>query len=311
MRTPQTSGRGPLGNLEEASSTYLNVLSQEVPEQTFLSHQTAIIKFVNWLQKTSDRKSSSSFNQISGFVEFLLSEEDQRPDTIHGYLYTLTNFLAYITKSSPDALRFQIATSLEEYPSLAVHSVAKEFAPRFSSLNNPSPELHWSSEAMIAYLQDRGSGTRTHAFVELLRDTKSRPGQLIELDRSDVNLENKTLSVGISKNYLVSSVGLLNRRTAKLSDGACTALRTYIEHERKAVNDSKSNPLFTTTHGRISASTLRRSFKLASEAASDYSKFRNKLGSSQYRAQVSETRFQTLTPTDVWHYAISSTLDSE
>ncbi|WP_410765652.1 tyrosine-type recombinase/integrase [Haloferax sp. DFSO60] len=311
MRVPQTSGRGPLEGLEEASSSYLRTLSQEAPGPTFLSHQTALTTFVNWLRKTSGPKSVSSMNQIAEFVNFLLSEKDQTMNTVCGHLYSLTNFLAYFTKSSPDALRFQISISLRENSSLAVHSVGTKFAPQFSDLSSSSPDLHCSAEAIVTYLQDREFGTRTHAFVELLCNTRSRPGQLIQLDRSDVNLENKKLSVGISNNYLVSSVGLLNQRTAELSHSTSTALRTYIEHERKAVTGSESNPLFTTSHGRISASTLRRSFKLASEAASDYSKFQNKLKSGHHPAQVSEITFQTLTPTDVWHYAISSTLDSE
>lgn len=311
MRASQTSGRGPLGDFEEASSSYLRALSQEAPEPTFLSHQTALTKFVNWLRQTSDGKSDLSIGQMAEFSEFLLSEKNHRPDTVCGYLYSLTNFFAYFTQGSPDMLRFQITTSLGEHSSSTVHSVGRKFAPRFSDLNSSGPELHCSAEAIITYLRERKFGSRTHAFVELLRDTKSRPGQLLELDLSDVNLKDKKLSVGIPKNYLVSSVGLLNQRTAELSGGTSTALKAYIEHERKAVTDSKSNPLFTTSNGRISASTLRRSVKLASEAAIDYLKFRNKMESTHHPGQVSETSFQTLTPTDVWHYSISSTLDSE
>ncbi|WP_411968678.1 tyrosine-type recombinase/integrase [Haloferax sp. YSSS75] len=231
--------------------------------------------------------------------------------TVCGHLYCLTNFLAFLTKEDPTILRLQIVASLDEQPSSDIRSVGARFAPSFGSLDGPIRDFRHSAQSLVRYLREREFGTRKHAFVELLCDTKARPGQIRELDRSELNLQEKTVSVGISNSYIVSSVGLLNQRTAELSEGTVDALRTYIEHERKAVPDTKPAPLFTTSHGRVSAAALRQSFKVASEAANDYSHFRKRQDSGLHDEQLSGRRVQIFTPTDVWHSVISSTLDSE
>lgn len=85
-------------------------------------------------------------------------------------------------------------------------------------------------------------------------------------------------------------------------------LETYLQHERKNPRTSDCQPLLTTTHGRASTSTLRRSIKQTSEAAQNYSTIRN---DSQTQDLHSSDEPTTVVPSDVWRVALNEVVDSQ
>ncbi|WP_076611038.1 tyrosine-type recombinase/integrase [Natronorubrum thiooxidans] len=165
-------------------------------------------------------------------------------------------------------------------------------------------------ESLISDLRQRQFGTRTHAYLELLLDTKSRPEQIRQLNLKDLALKRGQVRVGIPDTHVVNTVGLVTERSVALTKKTVDAVETYVEYERDDVIKTEAEPLFTTLNGRASRSTLRRSIKRASqEAVSNSSLTQQPSGASLTEHDVSEIQPQPITPNDVWQYATSKILE--
>ncbi|WP_233357450.1 site-specific integrase [Halococcoides cellulosivorans] len=106
-----------------------------------------------------------------------------------------------------------------------------------------------------------------HALLELLWNTGLRLGGVHSLDVRDFDPANSEVCL---RHRPESGTRLKNgsedehtagdgERNVELSDRVVTAIDSYLDHERPAVTDDYGrDPLFATTHGRATRSTLRR-----------------------------------------------------
>jgi hypothetical protein len=208
------------------------------------------------------------------------------------------NFLAFHHQSNPDELRARFVSEIQSlsYPDSKKEPLTDEFS--FSI----DPRIARSVDALRVYLRQRQYGTRTHAFVEFIHATTGRPTQIRLLDHPDLHLDERTASIALPETYIIATKGLHNERTAVLPPYLTNILETYLEHERKTPSQSDCQPLFTTTHGRASVGTLRRSVKLASERALDYYAATHEPNPDDPSSANSVT---TVVPSDIWREALN------
>lgn len=258
-RKPATSE-----SLEKTTETYLNALSTNAPDTTFYGHQTILNIFIPWCRTEALEKADLQKSHIARFANYLFSEVGHSTATISGHLSSLSNFLAYLYQSDPDLLKHRIATALHEYPARRYTEVRSELTTDCESTTSDGVD------ALLSYLRTRQFGTRTHVFAELIWDTKSRSKPIRQIDISALDLDEGVVLVGIPETHVVSDVGLVTHRTADLSSSTVKAIETYLNYERNEVAQNDCRPLFTTSNGRASSSTLRRSVRRASDSASSY-----------------------------------------
>ncbi|WP_276299374.1 tyrosine-type recombinase/integrase [Halorussus lipolyticus] len=280
---------------EEATETYLDALSTNAPDSTFYGHQTALNIFVPWCRDEGLKKAELRTTHVGHFADYLFAEAGHSTATISGHLSSLSNFLAFLYQSDPALVKHRIATALHEYPS-------KRFTEVWSELTtNCESTILDGVDSLLSYLRTRQFGTRTHVFAELVWDTKSRPKQIRQIDISALDLDGGIVLVGIPETHVVSDVGLVTHRTADLSSSTVEAIETYLNYERNEVTQNDCRPLFTTSNGRASPSTLRRSVKRANDSASNYASSQNEV------QEVLQTH--SIAPADIRDYAISTITD--
>lgn len=301
--TPSKIRAAKLGSFEEASENYLNALSTNAPDSTFFAHQSILRLFVPWCQDESLKKKGLQKDHIAQFADYLYSEIGHSIATVTGHLSSLSNFLAYLHQSNPDLEKQQIAIALHEYSSSELTEVKRRL------ITDCETTTAKGVKALLSYLRKREYGTRTHVYVELIQETRSRPKQIRQIDISDLALGESRVSVNIPETHVVSDVGLVTHRIADLSDSTVDAIETYLNYERKEVAENDNKPFFTTSSGRASPSTLRRSVKRASKSASSYVPSRRDLGESSGNKVPDAQQAPPVVPTDIWKSAISTISD--
>ena len=307
FRTPCEEWTASSSSYSEAAESYLGILARNTTEATYLSHQTALSKFISWYQNTRHDRSESIRELGVRFADHLVSKDKLSIDTVCGYFHSISNFLAYIHQANPGLLKRDIAIALKDNSSPKLDAIGSRL---FGPLETNFATIA-SVHALLAYLQHRRYGTREHAFVELLVDTRARPLQVQHLDLAQVDFDGRTATVGIDKSHLVSRIGLLTKYTVSLSQRTTDVLSVYLEHERKSIPDTNAEPVFTTRHGRVSDSTLHRSIRRASESALRYASYQREGGECEEGGESTEAAIQTVTLRDVWQYAVSSVSDNQ
>lgn len=281
-----------VSHLSLSIERYHSLLLEEVPDSTFYSHQSSLSKFRDWLFATGecDMRLTDCFIRFS---QYLLKNERLSVPTVHGHLCTLVNLLAFHTNESPDILKCHVVCSLVNHPDASLQYLGERIVSDVGS--NADPVLSSKISSLVTNLRQSQFGSRTHLYIELLLDTRSRPEQVRQLDLADIDIKKKQTVIGISETYLVSLVGLLTERVSTLSEDTLNALETYLEYEREKTASDGRRPLLTTHNGRASASTLRRSVKQASAAG----------------APQSVDQSQPVVPDDVWQYALSKIISQQ
>jgi len=277
--------------ITDSVDSYLGTLRQEVGEPTFYSHQNTLQKFV------------SLTNLVGGFTEHLLQDADLTPDSVVGHICTILNFGAYHTGECPEALRMSIIPILQNIS--CSQATRRTLVDEFSV--DPNPAVRRSVQELVLYLREREYGTRIHVYVALILAATARPEQVRQLDKSALT-QSGVAHLDISDTYIVARTGLQQTRTTRLPPDVLEVLDTYLQHERKNPRTSDCQPLLTTSHGRASTSTLRRSVKQASEAAHDYAAVRDD-SQTQYLQFPDEPT--TVAPSDVWRVALNEVVDSQ
>lgn len=272
------------GTLQAAKQTYLKAISKKSPESTFYSHQTAVNKFLRWWRTSVDEGVVVDEYHLITFIQTLSSTTKLTTDTLLGNVTSLCNFFSFLHQKDPEILKHRVASCLVEIDQPELETLANRLVNGFLTMSAP---LWHHIETVHSDLHRRNYGTRTHVYAMLIGETKSRPEQLRQLDLADISLENNSIEIGIPDTFVVSKADLTTSRTLQLSADARDALSTYVEHERKSATEDNRRPLFTTAHGRVSTSTMRRSIKRASEAV-------NKPSSQD----ISDGRLQTALETD-------------
>ncbi|MDH5020363.1 hypothetical protein [Halobacterium rubrum] len=293
--------QSPSSLITDSVDTYLGTLRQEVAEPTFYSHQNTLQKFVSW--HCDEGNNIPLANLVGGFTEHLFYEANLTLDSVVGHIYTILNYGAYHTGECPDILRMSLVPILQNVS--CGEATRRTLVDEFSV--NPSPAVRRSVQDLVLYLQEREYGTRTHVYVELILAATARPEQVRQLDKSDLT-QSRAAHLNISDTYIVARTGLQQTRTTQLPPDVVEVLETYLQHEHKNPRTSDCQPLLTTSHGRASTSTLRRSVKQASEAAHGYAAIRD---DSQRQDLDSPDKPPTVVPSDVWRVALNEVVENQ
>ncbi|WP_248299511.1 tyrosine-type recombinase/integrase [Halorhabdus amylolytica] len=282
------SGARAQDDLHETLDNYLDSISSAVPVTTYRSHKSQSSTFYEWYDEQTCSPEVTECDIVVQFAQYLFSESGCSTSTIRGYISTVANALAYHHERDPEILTYEIASALCASPESQLQKLGDQLVDgtKNEDEQNQVPRF-------LANLRQRHFGTRAHAYVELLVDTKGRPEQIRQIDLADLDLERSSVTVGVPDTHLVSVAGLVTERVTRLTATTVDAVETYIEYERPDLDGDSEQPVFSTRQGRVSPATLRRSIKQMSESSSPES--------------AGESR--PVVPHDIWQYAMSTILE--
>ncbi|WP_323173198.1 hypothetical protein [Natrialba sp. PRR66] len=287
-------------SLDSAAESYLSELSSSVPDSTFWSHQTAVIKLGEWVPESSFSEVWLEGHQLCRFIEDLTKNTTQDITTICGYINSLINLQSFIHQEDPTILKARLLSRMRSSDVIGDSEIDKRIhgISTGADIQNISDRI----SSLVTYLRERQFGTRVHVYVELILDTCSQPGCVRDLELEDINSDNNTVVISIPETHLVSKAGLVTQRVTNISPETSEALEEFIAYERKEPTEISDSPLLTTSHGRASESTLRREVKQATESAEEYPGVASPL-----------TRHQTscVVPSEIWQYSILQLLEGQ
>lgn len=126
-------------------------------------------------------------------------------------------------------------------------------------------DIEFDSEdlnAILAHLEKYEYATREHAVWILFAATRRRFSGLRALDCKDVHLEEDTYIEFHHRVDKEAETRLKNKKssenTVNLSESAADVLQDYIDTHRIDIEEGGRSPLLTTTHGRLSDSSIRK-----------------------------------------------------
>jgi len=251
--------------LEAQIETYLKRLARTSSSPTFASHQTTLRKFAAW--KRNQGRSGPEWLRLTSIAAFCIKlQSEYAKDTVKGDIDSLANFLAYVSKDDPTLIKVRIASYLERYGSILREGYQSQLEDTLLP-PQPTEESQEAVGELLRYLRHHQFGTRTHAIVETIFDTKTRPYLISEISLGDFQQEVGSLRVKISEQHILSKSGLLQWRRAPLTQASVEALSTYVEYDRPGSYSEGTGPLFSTCHGSISKTTIRRLLRTATEKA--------------------------------------------
>lgn len=287
-------------------SAYLNQIHGDSTLCTYQSHQSTTFEFQSWLINQQHSPPQLTAEVIADYATHQL-ECGYEPKTITGQAYTLANLLAIIHKTDPRHEKARIATQLPD-DSKGTTEVKTQLAGTLIADRSPNGVSKKDVEALLNYLRRSEYGTRTHVHAELLYCTGSSPASIQELNRDDICIENRTVSLNLPETHLPVSTGIHTTRSAGIPANVTEAISTYLEYEQKIPSDQQEDPLFTTPHGRASSSTLRRSLKRAS---SNFSPSRGKSNQRTRTLGPSCDQNTVSLPSDIQWAGISKIIDEQ
>jgi site-specific recombinase XerD len=293
--------------LGRKADTYLDEISQVVPSPTYRSHKYKINDFTEWVQ-TGVLNVETIVASVAKFLTHLLKTTDYSLNTIQGYVYSLSNFAAYLHQDNPILIAARCLSRIQKQLNYTPISKIERLFGSFISNEAPSGISKKTIEGVIRYNRQSQFATRTHAYIETILETKARPRQVHQLDCPAFDDEQGVIELGISERYLVGKFNLVPMREVELSKKGREVLQNYMEHNRKGVSDS-SDALFTTAQGRANPSTLRRSVKRASKKSST-STHRQTISTSLSTEESTVDKGSNIVlPKDIWWYSITTMIE--
>jgi len=232
---------------EAAVDLYLDQRRDEVSEQTLQSHRYRLEQFVDWCEEDG----LTNMNDVSGrdlhaYRVHRREEGDLKAVSLQGQLSTLRVFLRFCASidAVPEGLRSKVML-----PSVSDSDEASE------TTLDPS-----RAEAALDYLDRYHYASRSHVLMLLLWRTGMRSGAVRSLDLDNCELEDEP-AVEL-EHAPEEDTPLKNRengeRWVALSPKVARVVEDYIGGPREDVTDEYGRePLLTTTHGRVSLSTVR------------------------------------------------------
>jgi len=159
-------------DLENRVNVYLQCLKQKASNATYLSHKTALNKFVNHYRTHACVETTSVEKLVAQFIDKLLTTTTYSTSTITGYLCTLSNFLTYLSPRNPELVK---ATILLEMDSTTpqLHSIKSNIFPEVMTDCGSNSTHRARVEHLLSHLRGRQFGTRTHALLNLSSKQKA------------------------------------------------------------------------------------------------------------------------------------------
>jgi len=236
---------------DEAVEKFIANEKTELAPTTLTEYKRELDRLV----KFCDMNDIEDTSELDGRVihDFKIWRRDEAHDgegslsnkTMRDEMYLLRSYIRFL--ESIDAAVHRLHTKIE-IPSLDPGDGERD-------IEFESDEL----DAILKHLDKFEYGTREHAVWILFAATGRRPGGLRSLDCDDVHLDGDNPYIEFHHR---EETTLKNKRksenTVGISDSAAEVLQDYIQMHRVDIEQNGREPLLTSTHGRLSISTIRK-----------------------------------------------------
>jgi len=238
---------------EDAIDWYLEDRHDEVRASTRRAHRSALGIFQDWTEET-DRNNLNDFGgrDLVAFKTWRKAETDIKTVSLNGTLAVIQRFLRFC--ETIEAVEEDLA---EKMPLPNV--------PPDEEVKNDVPENE-AVEAIKEYYGRFKYASRQHAAFKLIAEVGIRLGAIRAIDLEDffpdeavIHLRHRPESTEVYGTPLKN--GTDGERIINLSPALVDYLEAYVDHHRDGVTDEFGRePLFTTSVGRVSKTTVRRDF---------------------------------------------------
>lgn len=235
---------------EDAIEWYLEDRRDEVRVATRRAHRSALGIFQDWTDET-DRDNLNEFGgrDLVAFKTWRKSEAEIRTVSLNGTLAVVQRFLRF-------------CEIIEAVDKDLAEKVPLPNVPTDEEVKNDVPENE-AVEAIREYYRRFEYASRRHAAFELIAEVGIRLGAIRAIDLEDfdpdeavIYLHHRPESTDVYGTPLKN--GTDGERIINISPGLVERLVAYVGHKRSDVTDEFGRePLFTTSVGRISTTTVR------------------------------------------------------
>lgn len=238
---------------KRAIDLYLDDRSDELRAATQRTHRSALGIFQDWTEDYG----LTNLNELRG--RDLIAFKTWRKDESDINTITLNSTLAYVQRF----LRF--CEAIEAVDEGTAERVPLPNVPPNEEVKKDVPEDE-QVEAIRSYYDRFAYASRHHAQFELIAEVGIRLGALRAIDLEDfragdevIHLRHRPERTEVYGTPLKNGSG--GERIVNLSPGLTELLKDYVAHNRNEVTDEfDREPLFTTSEGRVSTTTVRRDF---------------------------------------------------
>lgn len=239
----------------DAVQKFIDNEQSELAPTTLAEYENELNRFVKFCEQNQIEDTTDFDGRL--LHDFKIWRRDEAHDgegslsnkTMRDEMYLFRKFIRFL--ESIDAVTPRLHTKIE-IPTLDPGEGERD-------IEFDSDELN----AILSYLEKYEYATREHAVWVLFAATGRRPSGLRALDLKDVHLEGD--EPYIEFHHRVGEeveTRLKNKKssekTINLSESAAEVLQDYIETHRVDIEEHSRSPLLTTTHGRLSDSTIRK-----------------------------------------------------
>ena len=240
---------------DEAVQKFLANEQSELAPSTLSEYEGELDRFVDFCDQ-NDVKDSARFDgrvlhdfkiwrrDVANDCDGSLSNKSMRDE-----MYLFRKFIRFLELI--DAVTSQLHVKIE-IPTLDPGEGERDIDFDSDKLNT-----------ILTHLKKYEYATREHAVWVLFAATGRRPSGLRALDCEDVYLDEEKAYIkfhhregGDNETRLKNKKGSEN--TINLSDSAAEVLKDYIDTHRIDAEVNGRSPLLTTTHGRLSGSSIRK-----------------------------------------------------
>lgn len=231
---------------EAALERYLSDREGEVSVSTLQAHKYRLQHFIRWCKQ----ESIENMNELNGrhlqdYRYWRKDDGDLNNVTLHTQMTTFRVFLKWaqdFNAVTPGLFEKVRVPKMERNEDVADRKLDPERAIE-----------------ILEYLEKYHYGTMNHAIFRLMFRTGVRTGGLRVLDLSDYYSEEQYIEV---KHRPETDTPLKNKnggeRPVYMNAKTCQVLDDYLKNSRTRISDGFGRrPIFTTSHGRISRTTIR------------------------------------------------------
>lgn len=238
---------------EDAIEWYLEDRRDEVRAATHRAYSSGLGIFQDWADDTG-RENLNDFGgrDLVAFKTWRKSETDINTVSLNGTLAILQRFLRF-------------CETIEAVDEGLAEKVPLPNVPTDEEVKNDVPENE-AVEAIREHYRRFEYASRRHAAFELIAEVGLRLGAIRAIDLEDfdpdeavIYIHHRPESTDVYGTPLKN--GTDGERIINISPGLIGCLEAYIGHNRSDVTDEFGRePLFTTSAGRVSTTTVRRDF---------------------------------------------------
>ena len=235
-----------------AVQKFLSNEKSELAPTTLAEYENELTRFVDFCERNEVEDTSEFDGRL--LHDFKIWRRDEAHEgegslsnkTMRDEMYLLRKFIRFL--ESIDAVTPRLHTKIE-IPTLEPGEGKRD-------IEFTAAEL----DAILTHLEKFEYATREHVVWILFAATGRRPSGLRSLDLEDVHLEEDEAYLEFRHRDEETRLknGMGSENTVYLSQRAAQVVQDYMDNHRIDVEEDGRAPLLTTTHGRLSASAIRK-----------------------------------------------------